>query len=112
MKCGNEGSCHRIIDDILGVWQNAKGFPEPLTMIRLLSGLAFAIYRAFCDEITEEERLRLEADLTVLEAMRSLTFDGWGAYISISAAWAARLWIREGLRMSNRPSANRKSLSV
>ncbi|GGH57772.1 hypothetical protein GCM10008014_29720 [Paenibacillus silvae] len=81
LKCGNECSCHRIIDEILESWQNAKGFPEPLTMIRLLSGLAFAIYRAFCDEITEEERLRLEADLTVLEAMRSLTFDGWGAYI-------------------------------
>ncbi|PQP82417.1 DNA-binding response regulator [Paenibacillus sp. PCH8] len=81
LKCGNESTCHRIIDDILEEWQVIKGYPEPLSMIRLLSGLAFAIYRAFCDEITEEERLRLEADLTVLEAMRSLTFEGWKGYI-------------------------------
>ncbi|MEK3707369.1 helix-turn-helix domain-containing protein [Paenibacillus sp. FSL R7-0198] len=81
LKCGNESTCHRIIDEILEEWQVSEGFPEPLTMIRLLSGLAFAIYRAFCDEITAEERLRLEADLTVLEAMRSLTFEGWRGYI-------------------------------
>ncbi|MCG7377234.1 response regulator [Paenibacillus sp. ACRSA] len=81
LKCGNESTCHRIIDDILEEWQFSEGYPEPLTMIRLLSGLAFAIYRAFCDEITEEERMRLEADLMVLEEMRSLTFDGWKGYI-------------------------------
>lgn len=99
LKCGNECSCHRIIDEILESWQNAKGFPEPLTMIRLLSGLAFAIYRAFCDEITEEERLRLEADLTVLEAMRSLTFDGWGAYIKHFSSMGCEIMDKKDSRM-------------
>ena len=112
LKCGNESTCHRIIDEILEEWQVSEGFPEPLTMIRLLSGLAFAIYRAFCDEITAEERLRLEADLTVLEAMRSLTFEGWRDASSILAVWVVRLWTKNDSPMSNRRLAKHRNISV
>ncbi|TKH40753.1 DNA-binding response regulator [Paenibacillus terrae] len=82
LRCGNKTSCHLMIDDIFHQWTLSHKFPEPLAMIRLLSGLAFAMYRAFCDEITEEERIQLEADLTALEENRSLTFGGWKSYIN------------------------------
>ncbi|WP_179033108.1 response regulator transcription factor [Paenibacillus kribbensis] len=82
LRCGNKDSCHLIIDDIFHQWTLSHKFPEPQAMIRLLMGLVFAMYRAFCDEITEEERIQLEADLSALEENRSLTFGGWKSYIN------------------------------
>ncbi|MFC6649231.1 helix-turn-helix domain-containing protein [Paenibacillus rhizoplanae] len=82
LKSGNEEGCHEIIGDIFRQWTLSGRYPDPLSMVRLLSGLTFAMYRAFCDEITEEERIQLEADLTALEENRSLTFGGWKSYIN------------------------------
>lgn len=82
LKSGNEAGCHEIIGEIFGQWTLSDKFPDPLSIVRLLSGLAFAMYRAFCDEITEEERIQLEADLMALEENRSLTFGGWKSYIN------------------------------
>ncbi|WNS43757.1 helix-turn-helix domain-containing protein [Paenibacillus sp. MMS20-IR301] len=81
LKSGNEAGCHEIISDIFRQWTLTGEYPDPLSMVRLLTGLAFAMYRAFCDEITEEERIQLEADLMALEENRSLTFGGWKSYI-------------------------------
>lgn len=81
LRSGNKSKSAQILEELFLECSQYPTPPEPNIMMNLFYGMAFSMYRALYEQISEEERIQLEASLAEVKGDTSLTMHGWKLYV-------------------------------
>lgn len=77
LRSGNQDKAAKMLDDIFMECSQYPVPPEPAVMTNLLYGLAFSIFRALSEQVSDDERRQLETKLAEMKEFASLSLSGW-----------------------------------